>query len=268
MNEPEIGEDGTLAMSDQQKLVWKIGGAVVAVLCIMGTVSCATEETSASSQSDAPPKSALERVSDKLAPDYFVPMGRESFAETHAAFGRARFDEANDMSHWAALAAAENRKCPQVEMILLSDKAKRDAFVWYVSCSNGEKFDITEEQARAVRDRLDPEVTAEARTIAEALPIAAPRSERWKDFSDSRALLSCISLTRRAMLVPRTFTPRGTQNMSKDSEVGTVVIEHDYTTENALGMTLNGRFRCTLQDRHNNITGLSIREPMGWRKLI
>lgn len=264
--EPEVGEDGTLAMNDQQKLAWKIGGGVMAVLCIIGAVSCSTDEPT---QNAAPAKSKLEQVSEKLDPDAVSLMTKADFSKTYAKLGKAQFDNANDLTHWAALAAAESDQCPKVDLVAVSDKATRKGIVWFADCSNGERFFVSEEQARAARDRLDPKASPDARTKAEALAIAEPKSARWKRFNEAEAVSACDLLTQKAMLVPGSFSTGWSRwAIDKNDDTGVVTIERDFKSENAYSMKINGRYRCLVDGDDGNVKGLSIREPDGWRKFI
>lgn len=266
---PEIGEDGSIAMSDQQKLAWKIGGAVIAVLFVMGAVSCATEQP-ADPRPARIAKTPLERATEKLDPDAIVLMDRANYPRAYGRLGRVRFDEANDLTRWAALGAAESDQCPKVDTIGLDEqRATRAAIVWYVDCSNRERFVISEEQARATRDRLDPDASPEARQRAETLAIAEPRSARWKDFNEGSAVTTCRNLVRSTMLNQRAFDAAWRWDSERDDDTGIVTIQQDFEGQNGFGGTISSRYHCVVDTNDGiRVRALRIREVDGWRNLI
>lgn len=211
----------------------------------------------------------LATLKAKLGPDAVMPMDEKNYPKKLALLGRKRFDEANALTEWAALAAAESDQCPKVDMIGISDSTTRDALKWYVDCSNKERFMIDEEQAVAARDQYDPAATPEARSKAEQVAVAQPKSARWADFNEANTVSACDLTVQNAMLVPRSFsTGLNRWAIDKNDETGVVTIERDYKAENAYGMKINGRYRCVVDTNAAKITALSIREPDGWRKLI
>ncbi|MDZ4137971.1 MAG: hypothetical protein U1D66_03715, partial [Erythrobacter sp.] len=113
------------------------------------------------------------------------------------------------------------------------------------------------------------EASDEARALADATQVAEPASARWKNFDEASAVSACDLTVQNAMLVPGSFsTGFNRWAIDKNDETGLVIIERDYETENAYGMTLNSRYRCEMNADSGDLVGLSIREPNGWQKLI
>ena len=271
---PSPGEDGSLPMTEQQKLAWKIGGVVIAGLLIAGVVSCSSGNEAGNgggggSEASSDPASKLDLLNKKVGLDAVMPMAHADFTKTYAKLGKAQFDNANALMRWAALAAAESDKCDNVEMVAVSDAATRNRIIFYADCANKERFMVDERQARATQDRLDPAATADARKKAEALPVAEPQSARWAKFNETNAVTACDLLTQRAMLVPGSFSTGWSRwAIDKDDDTGIVTIERDFKSENSYSMKINGRYRCILYGDEGKVKSLSIREPSGWRKLI
>jgi hypothetical protein len=196
-------------------------------------------------------------------------MERSDFKKTYVKLGKAQFQKANDLTRWAAMAAAESDACPRVENVGVSDDATRKEIKWFVGCANGERFIISQEQAVAAQGRHDPKATPDAKALASATSVAEPKSARWKNFDEASTVSACDLTVQNAMLVPRTFsTGFNRWVLDKNDETGVVTVERDYETENAYGMTLNSRYRCTVDTGKEAIVGLSIREPDGWQKVV
>jgi hypothetical protein len=254
------------ALTAKQERGLKIGVAVAFGLWVTAVASCQSTDTAAAGGSS---ESKLDQATAKVAPDAVSLMTRADFSKTYKKLGKAQFDNANHLTRWAALAAAESEQCPKVDFVAVSDKATRKQIVWYADCSNKERFEITEEQARATRERLDPATKRDAREKADVAALAQPKSARWKDFNEAIAVSACDLLTQQAMLVPRSFSTGWSRwELDKNDETGAVTIERDYKSENAYSMKINGRYRCVIDTDAGDVTALSIREPDGWRKLI
>ncbi len=56
--------------------------------------------------------------------------------------------------------------------------------------------------------------------------------------------------------------------IAKDDATGEVIIERDFTSQNASGMKISSRFHCELDTEKGSVTALSISQPDGWKKLL
>jgi len=171
-------------------------------------------------------------------------------------------------SAFAGLAAAESDKCPSVDMVEVSDKSSPRKVVWFVDCTAGERFMITEDQAAAMQTKFDPKASIEARKAAEKIATAKPKSERWKGFDEALAASKCDLLTQQAVINQRSFNPGWGWDTYKDEDSGHVTLERDFKADAAIG-AINSRYQCVVDADHGGIViGLSIREVGGWRKLL
>lgn len=239
----------------------------------MGVVIACT--TDGANDEEAGPASRLEQLRAKIGKDAILPMERGEYPKLYARLGKAQFSHANAMTEWAALAAAESEQCPEVDLVGVSERATREEIEWYVDCSNGERFQITQAQAEALRERLGGDVAPQAGaesvsgTKVAAIAVAEPQSARWKNFDEASTVSACDLTVQKAMLVPGSFTTGWSRwAIEKDADTGIVIIGRDYKSENAYSMTINGRYRCTVDSNRHELVGLSIREPDGWHKLI
>lgn len=138
----------------------------------------------------SPKSSPAQSINSKIAPDAVSLMDRQNFPRFYQTLGRARFDEANALAIWAARAAAASESCERVSYVGQSDATTRSRLVWYVDCSNDERFTINEDDARAAKGRLDPQATDAEKRLADR-PVARPQSARWEGFNEAVAISQC-----------------------------------------------------------------------------
>lgn len=243
----------------------KMGWTFAAGIMMAGVYACAQQMPEAG----APEPRTLAQLEAKVSGDAVLLMERADHQTTYGRLGQVQFDRANELMRWAAIAAGESDACSRVETVAVSDQATREQIRWFADCANGERFMISQEQALAALGRYDPEASDEAKALAEATQVAEPASARWKNFDEATAVSACDLTVQNAMLVPGSFsTGVNRWAIDKNDETGIVIIERDYETDNAYGMTLNSRYRCEVNTDSGDLVGLSIREPNGWQKLI
>lgn len=131
-------------------------GAAVAALAMLAA-SCGSEEALQPVATDM--REALEA---RVAGDAVMLMDLGSFGDTYAKLGVGQFQNANDLMHWAAIAAvAQGNACNRVAMVNVSDRSTRDNIVWFVDCDNKERVFIEQRQAEDAEQRFGSE-TSEA----------------------------------------------------------------------------------------------------------
>jgi len=215
-----------------------------------------------------PREARLAILTKKLQADAVQPNAQSDLPKMVAKIGKSQFDKSNALMRWAGLAAAESDRCPGVDLVEVSDKSSTQKVVWFVDCSNGERFMITEDQAAAMQIKFDPTAPAEARAAAEKVVVAKPKSQRWQGFDETLAASKCDMLTQEAMINRRSFDPGWRWDTYKDEDSGHVTLERDFRADAALG-PINSRYQCVVDADHGGIViGLSIREVGGWRKLL
>lgn len=125
-------------------------GAAVAALAMLAA-SCGSEEALQPVATDT--REALEA---RVAGDAVMLMDRGSFGDTYAKLGAGQFQYANDLMHWAAIAAvAQGNVCDRVAMVNVSDRSTRDNIVWFVDCDNKGRVFIEQSQAEDAKQRFD-----------------------------------------------------------------------------------------------------------------
>lgn len=221
----------------------------------------------ASSSTSVPSNEALEAVNEKIGADAVAPMDRENFPRFYQTLGRARFDEANALAIWAARAAAASESCERVSYVGQSDATTRSRLVWYVDCSNDERFTITEDDARAAKGKLDPQATAAEKGLADR-PVARPQSARWEGFDDAVAISQCDQLVSTVAINRGSVDFAWRWDTERNPDTGIVTFQRDFDAQNAMGGTISSRYQCEVNADRSRVTKVMIRELDGWRTVF
>lgn len=264
-------ENGVATADKRASFARKASGTFLAGIVMAGIYSCAQNMPPQGGAATGVQPGATLALSVAKAKVPFDPvlMTKAGYSKMYEQLGPAKFDVANELMSWAALAAANSKQCSEVTDIGVSDKSTRKAVTWYVDCKNSERFMISEDQAVATRDQYDPNTTPEAKARSAQIAVAEPKSARWKDFKEADAVTSCRTLVQSTMANQRSFDAAWTWDSEKDDDTGLVTIQQDFNAQNGFGGTISSRYSCVVNaDQGSRIVKLSVREPTGWRKLI
>lgn len=264
--------ENSVATADKRaSFARKASGTLLAGIVMAGIYSCAQNMPPQGVAATGVQPGALMAFADAKAKVPFEPvlMTSSGYPKIYKQLGPAKFDAANSLMSWAALAAANSKQCSEVTDIGVSDKSTRRAVVWFVDCKNSERFMISEAQAVAVRDQYDPNASPEAKAHAAQVAVAEPKSARWKNFKEGDAVTACRTLVQSTMANQQSFDTAWTWDSQKDDDTGLVTLQQDFSAQNGFGATINSRYSCVVNaDQSSRIVKLSIREAAGWRKLI
>jgi hypothetical protein len=124
-------------------------GAAVAALAMLAA-SCGSEEALQPVATDT-----REAPEGRIADDAVLLMDRANFPDTYAKLGAEQFKRANDLTRWAAVAAAEHGGiCDRVAMVSVSDRSTREQIVWFADCENKQRILIDQQQAEGAKRRF------------------------------------------------------------------------------------------------------------------
>lgn len=141
-------------LEEELRVHSKINRVIVAMALAMTAASCGQ----ADEQSDAvvQPVATKASLEARIADDAILPMDRANFSKTYSKLGSKQFQNANDLTHWAAVAAvAQGDACDRVAMANVSEKSTREQIVWFVDCENKQRVMIDQPQAEDARQRFD-----------------------------------------------------------------------------------------------------------------
>lgn len=217
----------------------------------------------------------LLRLQAKINPDavsvmdYSDPDYREAYPELR----REHYEQSNEMMPWAAVAAAESKRCSQIYLVNPSLRGTPKTLSWEVTCMDSEgyqdTFDILPDQATAIRNKYAPDTTAEAREAAMQLAVAEPRSARWKDFDEAVAVRACGDLVQISMVNQGSFDAAWGWDIRKNDATGVVTIQQDFEAQNGFGGTISSKYHCEIDtSQGGRVTALKIMEAYGWRSLL
>jgi len=132
-------------------------GSVIAMAGLVALAGCGGEEAAQNSGS-----MTFEQIEARIAPDAVMLMDRESFSDTYAKLGEQQFQNANDLTRWAAVAAAaKGEPCDSVAMVNVSDRSTRENIVWFTDCQNGERIFVEQPEAESARLQFENAASGE-----------------------------------------------------------------------------------------------------------
>ena len=139
--------------SEVMRLNWNVGRSIATMVLAMGAASCGQgSEQSGRVVQPVATKASLEA---RIADDAILPMDRANFSKTYSKLGSKQFQNANDLTRWAAVAAvAQGDACDRVAMANVSEKSTREKIVWFVDCENKQRMMIDQPQAEDARQRF------------------------------------------------------------------------------------------------------------------
>jgi len=211
---------------------------------------------------------ALTEIQKKIAKGAISPMDRAGFPKMYTKLGRSKFELANELSKWVAVAVAQSDSCTQVDVVGVSEKSDRKGLVWFVDCANRERFMVTEDQARDARTIFDAKATSETRQLASKSPALEPVSAQWRNFDEVGAVSKCDQLVTSAAINRGSVDTAWKWQVSKNNDTGRATIERDFDAKNGFGGTISSRYRCVVSTDGAQVIGLSIQELNGWKKII
>lgn len=140
----------------------RINQGIAAVMLAATVAACGDEEPQSEAlQTSSPAPDTRVSLEARVAEDAVFPMDREGFSDTYAKLGAAQFHNANDLAHWAAIAAAEHGGvCDRVAMVNVSDRSTRENIVWFADCENKQRIFIEQSQAEDAKRRFGGSATS------------------------------------------------------------------------------------------------------------
>lgn len=210
------------------------------------------------------PVARFKAMNAKVADDVAAPLNRRVDAIGYAKLGSRVWAVSNEYRRWAALSAAESDACDKVDAVAIWTNATRSSLAWRIACQNGERFIISEAQARSVRAQFYPDATlADRKRYAAITQTARPVSAIWANFSEPTAVVTCENRMKEAAVNRGSFGGSGRWDVSRDEEGGSATIVRDYSASNALGGTLSGQYQCIVSATGGSVTSLKTRDAFG-----
>lgn len=198
---------------------------------------------------------SLDELKIKVGSSWDWTANPEGYPQLIARIGRPAFDRSNEMIRWALAVAAESPRCDRVDYGDVSDRATSDRIVWFVDCTNAERFYIDEEQARAARAKWELE-------DEDAVAVAAPESARIEGANEAEVASACDRIVRSSLRLPESFDPAWSLNVRRIPTVGRIEVTRTFQASNAAGVELPSAYRC-LHDGQKVIE-VSLNDVAGW----
>lgn len=201
--------------------------------------------------------------------DGTIPYTRADNSKTYALVGASTFPRLNELEKGAIYAVAESSKCDTVVSGAVSlDKSSKDAPVWFVDCSNGNRFLIDEKAAAAALERSSAnklavsEIPESCTTTSLALCNA---SLAQKKANETEVVSFCDIMVQNALVGDSSMDWEWNYAFDKGDNIQVV---RGFKAENAFGAKLKHRYFCTFDAKDQTVKKLLIEGPLGNKRLI
>lgn len=205
----------------------------------------------------------------KPALDAMIPYTQTDNAKTYALVGASTFPRLNELEMGAIYAVAESTKCDVVVSGAVSlDKSGKDAPVWFVDCSNGNRFLIDDKAAASALERSSANKLA-ANELSESCTTTSltlcNASIAQKKARETEVVSFCDIMVQNALVGDSSMDWEWNYAFDKGHNIQVV---RGFKAENAFGAKLKHRYFCTFDASTQTIKKLLIEGPLGNKKLI
>jgi len=182
----------------------------------------------------------------------------------YAKLGSAKFRQANALNDWVALHAALSPRCDRVTLVEVSDEASRAELKWFADCADGERFDVSEAQARTAMARFQghPDSTPIAPSTAD-LPVS--QSAKLASFDEIAAVSRCDGAMKSLLQSSGSYRPAGSWTTTRHPARGRVTITRSFRARNAFNAELDSRWECLIDAADSSIIELKYLDGGKWR---
>lgn len=205
----------------------------------------------------------------KAGLDGMVPYTKADNSKTYALVGASTFRRLDELEKGAIYAVAESSKCDAVVSGAVSlDKSSKDAPVWFVDCSNGNRFLINEKVAAGALERSNANRLAAAE-LPESCTTASlslcEASLAQKTANETEVVSFCDITVQNALVGDSSMDWKWNYAFEKGDNIQVV---RGFKAENAFGAKLKHRYFCTFDASTETIKKLLIEGPLGNKRLI
>ncbi|MDH2135122.1 hypothetical protein N5J77_28755 [Sphingobium yanoikuyae] len=194
---------------------------------------------------------------------------KDDFEDTYAKVGAGAFKRLNELEPGAIYAAAESKNCDAVSVGAVSLKmSRKDKPMWFVDCSNGNRFMIDTAQAEAAMQRFkdkklvatDLEQSCTDKTVS-----MCSASKAQKSAKEVEVVTFCDMTVQKALVGDSSMDWGWDYGFGDDD---TIRVARDFKAENAFGAKLKHRYFCDFNAATQRIEKLVIEGPFGSQKII
>lgn len=208
---------------------------------------------------------SLPELEAKLGEHSIIEMDRYEYPELFSKLFADGFVKANSLAKWAGITAAMSERCaPKVDIVAVSDLSTREEIQWFVDCENGERFQITEAQAR--RTRAEFEVKPTNVEVAQSTPIQ-PNSAALDDVSEVKVVSGCDRMVKAAMKSRGSYDASWSYDFRRHPTQGRVSVTREFEAQNSFGATLSSEYVCIVDAKSMTPLSIRIKEATGWETI-
>ncbi len=234
------------------------GWLVLVSMAVLG--GCSGE-----SETEPPAKRlTLAEYQAKVGANAVFDAGPSYYPKLYKKLGKASFNRAMALNDWAALKVVLSDTCDRLFQIDVSDAATRDEIQWFADCENGQRFYVTEPEAKQVKAALEG-VAPTSPIDPTKLDKPMSQQERLDSFPEVQAVTDCDALMRSAAKSPSSYKSKMRWSLDNTATPGRVTISRRFEAENAFGVRLEGQYECTVDAVSGQVIKLRAYQNGEWQ---
>jgi len=208
----------------------------------------------------------LASLETKIGKGAVTVMHKSDYDKTYAKLGQEAFDRANALVKWAAITAVISDSCNRLEIIDISDQSTVEQLQWFADCQNGERFQITQQQAEQTRDRFANAEPDEAIAIDDKA--TKPNSAALDNVNEAVVVGSCDNAVKAALKSRGSYDLAWSYQYREHPDKGRVSVTREFEAQNSFGANISSQYECIVDAKAMELISLRIKEPTGWETLI
>jgi hypothetical protein len=234
-------------------LWFALGGVAILVICFALLINAGSKS-----------QFALEGFKAKIRDAALADVTEEHYPELYKLLGEDAVGRANNLSQWAAIVAAEHSLCDQLEILEVSSKSTPAKIEWFADCTNGKRFQITEEEAADAQRRWEPVETEAAKEVTSPVE---PNSAAVENVSEVKVVSGCDRMAKAAMKSRGSYDASWSYDYRKHPAEGQVSVTREFEAQNSFGATLSSEYVCIVDAKSMTPVSIRIREATGWETI-
>jgi len=240
--------------------------AAVPCINILGAfivVGALSDRLNPGDDAENPPAKTLAYYKDNISDGAVFDASPSYYPKLAAKLGKARFADPYRLTAWPALFAVTSPQCDRLIAIDVSSEATRKALVWFADCENGERFIVTEANAKLTEEKLSNVKDDDPVDISglEALP----QSAAFANFDEARAAMQCDYVMKNLLQSKSSFSSAWTWEATRHPNNGRVTILRNFTARNAFNAKIDSQYECLVDARDNSILQLKFFDGTEWQ---
>lgn len=183
-----------------------------------------------------PPPSHLPKILDGAV----TRIDAKNYPKTYQKLGADAAQRANELAPKVAELVSRADRCVSVQLVELSNRATKSQLQWFVDCTNGTRYYVTEQMVKAG-----------------TVPSSNAEKLKAADTFENHAL--CEAMIKSSLHFPSSYSREQGGVQASVTPTGEIVIRIAFTAKNGIGLTVPQIGECALADGKMRLEGIGNR---------